>query len=371
MLSSSHSLRSARKRSTLHPNQHNYYQAPVHYRQSAHHDGYLSSQPSLGDSRSGPSAVWGPSGSQMRLGTGPNHPALINSGHTELALLSEWEMGRTCSHETRGISFVERGGRAAISLPPQASSSRAIGAVTLELPKPNSSTINLSQRSPRTTTVTIVHRQLLSTGSASYATLHRPGPGPLGSYSALSPFATPRPGSPEAETEHPHFPIAPVLIVDTVTNSEGAFDRIASTTRTDSYAFATPTRTRGRVRSQSASPAPRAPYLAIAAPYAYSTPYPLRRCTLSPSHSTSPSSHGPAGRRTTFPPSSLHELQDAWDRGEYYPSAEAVAGMMRRSGLTRVQVRGWFANKRQRAGEEERGRVAEEARRCGVVGVGS
>ncbi|KAI5475323.1 oxidative-stress responsive protein 1 [Pseudohyphozyma bogoriensis] len=55
------------------------------------------------------------------------------------------------------------------------------------------------------------------------------------------------------------------------------------------------------------------------------------------------------GRRPTWGANELMWLYGAWDGGEYYPSVELVQDIMDATGMRREQVRGWFANKRQRA----------------------
>ncbi|GAA5841847.1 hypothetical protein JCM9279_003129 [Rhodotorula babjevae] len=69
-----------------------------------------------------------------------------------------------------------------------------------------------------------------------------------------------------------------------------------------------------------------------------------------------------SGKRTIFNPYELSVLQALWARGMFYPAPEAIDEVVRRTGMTRVQVRNWFANKRQRSAGEEKKRVAKMAK---------
>ncbi|GAA5991208.1 hypothetical protein JCM10908_006587 [Rhodotorula pacifica] len=78
-------------------------------------------------------------------------------------------------------------------------------------------------------------------------------------------------------------------------------------------------------------------------------------------HSDSSSSHSESGgaqtKRTIFTPYELSVLQALWATGAYYPAHWQVEEVQRRTGLTRVQIRNWFANRRQRSVGEEKARV--------------
>ncbi|GAA5880313.1 hypothetical protein JCM3774_006725 [Rhodotorula dairenensis] len=64
-----------------------------------------------------------------------------------------------------------------------------------------------------------------------------------------------------------------------------------------------------------------------------------------------------AAKRTIFTPYELSLLQSLWTSGAYYPAHWQVEETQRRTGLSRVQIRNWFANKRQRAVGDEKARV--------------
>ncbi|GAA5963851.1 hypothetical protein JCM8115_006354 [Rhodotorula mucilaginosa] len=71
------------------------------------------------------------------------------------------------------------------------------------------------------------------------------------------------------------------------------------------------------------------------------------------------SSSSQQAKRTIFTPYELSILQDLWTKGAYYPAHWQVEQVQRCTGLTRVQIRNWFANKRQRAVGEEKARVVQ------------
>jgi len=48
-----------------------------------------------------------------------------------------------------------------------------------------------------------------------------------------------------------------------------------------------------------------------------------------------------SGKRTIFNPYELSVLQAVWARGMYYPAPDALDEVVRRTGMTRVQVRNW------------------------------
>lgn len=97
-------------------------------------------------------------------------------------------------------------------------------------------------------------------------------------------------------------------------------------------------------------------------------------------------------KRTCFTPEELNCLNTAWIQGHYYPSPKVVGDIMTETQLTKVQVRGWyvftifpsssltrtlihlrvhfrFANKRQRASEQEKEKISECAKRLASSGA--
>ncbi|BGP25934.1 hypothetical protein JCM10295v2_004877 [Rhodotorula toruloides] len=68
---------------------------------------------------------------------------------------------------------------------------------------------------------------------------------------------------------------------------------------------------------------------------------------------------GQPNKRTIFSPYELSVLHGLWAAGAYYPASHQVEEVQRRTGLSRLQVRNWFANKRQRATGDEKSRVIE------------
>ncbi|GAA5900519.1 hypothetical protein JCM8208_000522 [Rhodotorula glutinis] len=89
---------------------------------------------------------------------------------------------------------------------------------------------------------------------------------------------------------------------------------------------------------------------------------PQRRSSSSTAAAADDSAGTGSGKRTTFNPYELSVLQAVWARGMYYPAPDALDEVVRRTGMTRVQVRNWFANKRQRSAGEEKKRVAKMAK---------
>ena len=374
MLNPASSLRPPHPQRNSQHNRYSYGISAGHY----HQPSYLSSQPASVEERVRPGLGWGPSGSQMRLGTGPERPAIITNYQLMAGVNSGWDSAKFEGMlDARATTFADG---PVVGLNRLSVSGRCGGRQSGSEGSGLQAGISCgTQSSFNVEGGTIVHHSLTSSNPTTYSTLHRPEPCPLGSYSALSPFATPRAQSPAPLPPSQLTPSGPTHFSPNAINYTHIQNNLPAFGHASLGSSPSPPRPRSRffpARSQSASPEPRSfprtPIKQPSFPPSSTTrppPHPVRSPTLSPSPSTSLSSGGPAGRRTTFPPSSLSELQLAWDRGEYYPSAEAVAGMMRRSGLTRVQVRGWFANRRQRASDEERVAVAEEARRMGVAGV--
>ncbi|BGP01493.1 hypothetical protein NBRC10513v2_005135 [Rhodotorula toruloides] len=72
-------------------------------------------------------------------------------------------------------------------------------------------------------------------------------------------------------------------------------------------------------------------------------------------------------KRTIFSPYELSVLQGLWAAGAYYPASHQVEEVQRRTGLSRLQVRNWFANKRQRATGDEKLRVVEMGKGLSVA----
>ncbi|GAA6049110.1 hypothetical protein JCM3770_003891 [Rhodotorula araucariae] len=84
----------------------------------------------------------------------------------------------------------------------------------------------------------------------------------------------------------------------------------------------------------------------------------------------SPEESGAAGaphKRTIFTPYELSILQALWNSGRYYPNPAEVEEVQRRTGLSRVQVRNWFANKRQRATGDEKTKVVMQGKDLAVA----
>lgn len=74
-------------------------------------------------------------------------------------------------------------------------------------------------------------------------------------------------------------------------------------------------------------------------------------------------------RRKAYMPAELNVLQAAWDAGHYYPASSLVEQIIQATELSRPQIRGWFANRRQRAPEDEKARIRASAQRLAVAGV--
>ncbi|GAA5840987.1 hypothetical protein JCM11251_006774 [Rhodosporidiobolus azoricus] len=88
---------------------------------------------------------------------------------------------------------------------------------------------------------------------------------------------------------------------------------------------------------------------------AYGAPIPLTNRPSSPP------------KRTNFSALELKLLQGLWNAGGYYPSVQQVEEVQMKTGLSRTQIRNWFANRRQRSSGEEKSRVQKMARELGVV----
>ncbi|GAA5914636.1 hypothetical protein JCM6882_001225 [Rhodosporidiobolus microsporus] len=109
------------------------------------------------------------------------------------------------------------------------------------------------------------------------------------------------------------------------------------------------------------------------APYASSNPRPpLSTAALHalPSYTPAmPLTNRPASppKRTNFSALELRMLQGLWNSGGYYPSVQQVEEVQQKTGLSRTQIRNWFANRRQRSTGEEKSRVQRMARELGMT----
>ncbi|GAA6003731.1 hypothetical protein JCM10207_003568 [Rhodosporidiobolus poonsookiae] len=72
-------------------------------------------------------------------------------------------------------------------------------------------------------------------------------------------------------------------------------------------------------------------------------------------------------KRTSFAPGKLLAFQSVWDSGAYYPTQRQVDALEKETGLTRTQIRNWFANRRQRASGDEKVKIQQMGRDLSVA----
>ncbi|GAA6032248.1 hypothetical protein JCM8097_007144 [Rhodosporidiobolus ruineniae] len=72
-------------------------------------------------------------------------------------------------------------------------------------------------------------------------------------------------------------------------------------------------------------------------------------------------------KRTNFSATEVKAMSQLWDAGVYYPGSAEVESLMRSTGLTKIQIRNWFANRRQRATGEEKAAVQRRGRELALV----
>ncbi|KAM0749292.1 hypothetical protein T439DRAFT_47081 [Meredithblackwellia eburnea MCA 4105] len=111
--------------------------------------------------------------------------------------------------------------------------------------------------------------------------------------------------------------------------------------------------------------------------YGYGSDMPLslqRRSSGPPTMAVPPSPTGSVGdnlhsKKRSFGALELRVLNATWDAGHYYPPSAMVEGIIRATDLSRPQIRGWFANRRQRATEEEKEAIKIYARVHAIPGA--
>ncbi|GAA5852403.1 hypothetical protein JCM8547_006769 [Rhodosporidiobolus lusitaniae] len=102
-------------------------------------------------------------------------------------------------------------------------------------------------------------------------------------------------------------------------------------------------------------PSPAYSYASLQTLPTYSPELPLQNRPASPS------------KRSNFSAPTLRVLGTLWSQGAFYPSSEQVDEVCRQTGLTRTQVRNFFANKRQRATGEEKIKIQQLGRELSLV----